>query len=377
MQKKIYVAEAAAAAAAQVPMMMAAILPYPYRFEITSLDLTTGKVQWSAEYEHTFTPGTTRVRAVGDHLFLYYGNRMLGCFDLATGKQLWEDGAKHIGSGSLPLPLEMAKGRLIYASADVEAMDPETQAVGWRIEKLGKITGILVHDGVAVAIGEKMMAAVDSATGTERWRRKTHGHTTNLIWDRESDGLLYADWKGLHSVERITGKTLRDLPLKAENPPYHLRWASPECVLAIGYHETEGVSLKTGQRLLTEGKLTALFRAEAFLDNWPLPEDGQELERMVPEPTGEAEWERIRKGTLLAKEWLKNMEESLSEGDVARDVYQTESADGKRKIWWVDGKTNQQIVIRPAAEQHDVSRPFGNVYGVKDKMLWAARIKEN
>jgi hypothetical protein len=271
----------------------------------------------------------------------------------------------------------MANGRLIYASKEVEAVDPVTQAVGWKIEGLGKVTGIFVRDGVAVAIGEKMMAAVDSASGVERWRKKTHGHTTNLIWDKESDGLLYADWKGFHSVERNSGKTLLDAPLQVESQPYQLRRASAECVLTIAYHETNCVSLKTGKKLFTEGKLTALFRGEAFLDDWPMPADGQEQLRMIQAPSGEAEWESIRKGTLLTAAWLKKMEASLASPDGFMDVFQTETEDGRQKIWWVDGGTSREMVIRPTAGQHDVSRPFGNVYAVQDKMFWAARIKEN
>ena len=353
------------------------MLPYPYRFELERLDLAMGKVQWSMEYPHTFTPGTTSVRAFGDHFFVYFGNRFLGCVDLANGNVVWEDGAKHLWSGSLPLPLQTANGRLIYVSKEVQAIDPETEKVAWIIEDLGKITGIYVHDGLAVAIGEKRMAAVDTASGAERWSKRTHGHTTNLVLEESSDALLYMDWKGLHRVERTTGKSLLDAKLQTDTPPYYLRKAGPKAVVAIGYNNTYGYDTEDGKLLFTEAKLNALFRSDAFLDDWPLPGDGQELVRMVPPPFGDAEWESVHRLTLLSAAALQNLVASATDLDGVLDVYQTEPEKGTPKIWWVDGKTNKQMVIRPTATQHDVSRAMGNVFAVNGKMLWAARIEAN
>jgi hypothetical protein len=377
-QKKILVAEAAAAVTSEVPFLFAAgVFPYPYRFELERLDLATGRVQWSMEYPHTFTPGTTSVRAFGDHFFVYFGNRFLGCVDLANGNVAWEDGAKHLWSGSLPLPLEMANGRLIYVSKEVQAIDPETEKAAWTIEDLGKITGIFVHDGLAVAIGEKRMAAVETASGAERWSKKTHGHTTNLVWEGSSDTLLYMDWRGLHRAERTTGKSLLDAKLQTDTPPYYLRKAGPKAVVAIGYHETDGYDTENGKLLFAEAKLSALFRSDACLDDWPLPADGQELVRMVPAPFGDAEWENVHRLTRLSAAALQNLIASATDLDGVLDVYQTEPEKGAAKIWWVDGKTNKQMIIRPTATQHDVSRAMGNVFAVNGKMLWAARIEVN
>jgi outer membrane protein assembly factor BamB len=377
-QKKIFAAEAAGAAmAVEFSPLVLSALPFPYRFELERLDLATGKVQWNEEYPRTFGPGATSVNAIGDHLFVYFGNHFLGCVDLANGKVLWEDGAKHLWSGSPPLPMRMANGRLIYGSKEVQAIDPETEKVAWIIEDLGEVTGIFVHDGLAVAIGEKRMAAVDTTTGAERWSRKTHGHTTNLLWEKGTETLLYMDWKGLHRAERTTGKSLLDAKLQTDTPPHYLRMAGPKAVVAIGCNETDCYNTETGTKLFTEAKLSALFRAEAFLDNWPLPEDGQGLVRMVPVPSVDEEWESIRQWTLLSATELQNMAESATQQDGLLDVYQTETEKGERRIWWVDGQTNRQMVIRPAAKQHDVSRQLGTVFAVNGKTLWAAKIEMN
>jgi hypothetical protein len=373
------ITEAAVAAASQVPFLFAsgAIFPYPYRFELESLDQATGKVQWSGEYPRTFTPGTTSVTAFGNHLFVYFGNSFLGCLDLVSGRVLWEEGAKHLWSGDLRLPLQVAGGQLIYASHNVQAIDPQTEKVAWTIEDLGKVTGIFLHDGLVVAIGEKRMAAVDSASGTERWRTKTYGHTTNLLWDQRSDTLLYMDWKGFHRVQRATGKSLLDAKLKTDKPPYYLKMAGSDAVVAVGYNETNGYDAKNGTLLFTEAKLTALYRGEAALDNWPLPEDGQDLLQANSIPLGNESWEGIRRRTLLPGAVLQKIQESTSLDDGLFDVYRTGQEGGEPKIWWVDGETNRQVVIRPTAQHHDVSRPLGNVFAVDEKILWAARILMN
>jgi outer membrane protein assembly factor BamB len=378
LQKKAVAAEAVGSAfLLEFSPVMMAVLPHPYRLELERLDLATGKVRWNEEYPRTFTPGVTSVRALGIHLFVYFSNRLLGCIDLETGKVLWEEGTKHFGSRSLPLPLQMANGRLIYGSKSVKAVDPETGREAWTIEKLGKVTGVFVHDGLAVAIGEKRIVAVETASGAERWRKKTDGHTTNLVWEKGSDTLLYSDWKGLHRVERTTGKALLSAQMHIDTPPHYLRMASLGCVVAIGYNETDCFNTDTGKLLFSEAKLNALFRAEAFLDDWPMPEDGQEFVRMVPMPSGREEWESIRQRTLLSAVALQNMEKSAAEPDGLLDVYQTGTEEGPQKIWWVDGQTNRQMVIRPAAKQHDVSRPLRIVFAVDGKTLWAARIVMN
>jgi outer membrane protein assembly factor BamB len=127
-QKKILGPEVVASLVTPAPGSFALgnLLPYPYRFEFERMDLASGKILWSKEYEHTLTPGPTSVRAFGDYLFVYFSNHMLACLDTASGKLLWEDGSKHFGSGSLSLPLQMANGWLVYGSSDVQAVDPGT-----------------------------------------------------------------------------------------------------------------------------------------------------------------------------------------------------------------------------------------------------------
>lgn len=375
LQKRVLAEEMVFGSGMQFPFFLDPFLfPYPYRFEIERHDLATGKLQWSMEYPHTFTPGTAVVQALGGNVYIYFGNKMLACVDGASGKVLLEDGSKHIGGGDLPLPLNLADGHLIYFSGTVKAVDPATGKQAWTIEKLGKVTGVFVHDGLAVALGEEHIAAVSTADGTERWRFKTHGRTTNLVWDRATDTLLYTDWKGLHRIQRTTGQSLLKAALKLDEPPYFLRAAGPDTLLGSGFHSTYGVSAKTGQVLFTEAKLSALFTSDPVLDEWPQPEEGQVWTPTTSVPSGDTEWAGVLQHSLLSTATLDRLRKFADGERLPLDVFQTETEDGARKTWWMDPQNDQQRTIRPAAKQHDVDRSLGNVFAVDGKTLWAADI---
>lgn len=367
-QKKVLTAEIVASSISRVPFVM-----YPYRFEIARLDLATGKVLWSTEYERTFTPGTGSVQAIDDHLFIYFGNRLMGCMRLQDGKFLWEEGAKHFGSVSLVLPVEVADGKLIYGSEYVRAVDPETQKEDWSIEELGKVTGILVRRGLAVALGENNIAAVETATGKEVWRRKTHGHTTNLLWDRATDTVLYTDGKGLHSIERPRGKPLLDTQLHVESLPMYILLASPEVLVTISEAEVCAYNFKTGKKLFAMGKLTGFFRSDAVLDAWPLPDHGEDFVGMSRPPETDAEWEAVRKATLLAPEALKGYED-LSRAADDLEAYETTVEGRIAKTWWIDPKTNEKVELSLAGSQTDVDRRAGMVIEVDGITIRGASI---
>lgn len=218
-------------------------LIYPFRLEFQRLDPITGKVEWSVEYPRTFYPGLVSMSATSNHMFVNYSNGIVGSIDLATGKQMWEEGSKTMGSNSPPLSLEMANGRLIYGVKSVRAVDPATNQVGWEIDKLGKITGISVCDGVAVAIGDHNVAAVDAGSGTQLWRKKAYGHGTNIVWEKQSDALVYVDGKGLHTADRRTGKALLEARLQRDYHPFYIRLASRDAVVTIARDEVSAYNL--------------------------------------------------------------------------------------------------------------------------------------
>jgi len=151
-----------------------------------------------------------------------------------------------------------------------------------------------------VAIGHNRVAAVDEQTGEERWRKKTHSHTTNLQWDKQSDAILYADERGLHSVQRITGKSLLDARLHGQISPYFIRLASPEAVVTIAADEVSAYNFKTGKKLFTEGKLFSFFRSYAFQDHWPMLDDGQDLRPPTLKAPDKGQWNGAPEGTLLS-----------------------------------------------------------------------------
>lgn len=371
-QRRILTAEVVASTVSHVPFVM-----YPYRFEMQRMDLATGKVQWTAEYERTFTPGTGSVQAIGAHLLIYFGNRLMGCVSLEDGKFLWEDGSKHFGNASAVLPVETADGKLIYSSEYVRAIDAATQKEEWSIEQLGKVTGIFVHGGLAVALGEKNIAAAETATGKEIWRQKTHGHTANLLWEKTSDSITYTDSKGLHSVERSTGKALLEANLHVEALPIYIWLGGPAVVVTMSVAEVCAYSIKTGKKLFTMGKLTGFFRSDAVLDAWPLPERGEDVAGMSRPPETDQEWEGARKATLLTTEGFKKVEERFSLEGTELNAYETTVEGRLAKTWWIDPKRNEKVEISPSGSQTDVDRQAGIVIEMDGNAMRGAAIVEN
>ena len=383
LEKKRFAEEiiAAAAVSTQVPLVGFFMTPYPYHFEFLRMDAGTGKTKWSSEYNRLFTPGTARVRATDEQVLLYFGNRLMGSLSLESGKLLWEDGEKSSGSVRYPLPAAWEKGKLIYSSEYLRAVDPGTQKESWSLEELGKVTGIVVRDGLAIALGENKMAAADIESGKERWRIKTHGHTSNLVWNKASDTLIYVDGKGLHMAEAETGKTVRDIPLRAESWPWQVRLASKDTAVTIAVGEVCAYNLKTGVKVASEGKLKTFFRADAHMDNWPMPEDGQELEGMTTLPSTKEEWDGLRKTSILDTATQKSLEEQTANGE-SLEGFETEketqemngSQKSVSKIWWIDARTNEEVEITPAALHHDVDRRAGLVFAVNGHQIWSASI---
>ena len=383
-QKKEFVAEKVAMMATGLPFSAYYPVPYPFRFELVRIDLTSGRQRWHTEYERTFTPGTASVQRMAGQLFIYFGNRVMTAIDLEDGKFLWEDGQKHFGNGNVALPVAKANGKLIYSSDYVRAVEPATQSEAWTLEELGKVSGIVHLNGFVVALGDRNIAKADAATGKEAWRKKTHGHTSNLLWDRTSDALIYADGKGLHRIEAATGNTLVDTPLRVESWPSHVRLASPDVVVTIAPQEVCAYDAKAGKKLFSEGRLKAFFSADSALNNWPMPEDGEELDAISLIPAENGDWEKLRKASLLTPERISSLEVRSESRAEYLEAYETETETTKpngqttvgRKVWWIDPKTNQKVEIAPSGEHHDVNRRTGMVFAVNNIQLWGAKIAD-
>ena len=386
-QRRVLAAEAAATALAATQIPFAPVLvKYPYRFELARIDLGTGIAKWNTEYERTFTPGTENIKTFAGRLFIYVGNRVMTSISLADGKFEWEDGKGHLGTIQAALPFEMVNGELIYKSECVRGIDPATQKELWSLEDLGKVTGLTFGKGLAVALGEKAIAAMDLETGKERWRSKVNGGATNLLWDKASDSVIYIDKKGLHSLEAQTGKTILDAPLSVASWPSQIRLASPELVVTIAEKEVCGYNFKTGRKFFGEGNLVAFFRANTAIDAWPRPANGQAFDSMSRPPANEEEWTGLRKTSLLEPETLKQFEEREG-SEESLEAFETETqvetlgvvdrtVKTVRKLWWIDRKTNQKVEITPSGDHHEVDRRLGMVFAVNNVQMWGARVEQ-
>lgn len=351
----------------------AGIRTYPFRFSFQLVDLLTGQVQWAAEYPHIFALGAVSLTAFGDHLFIYYGNSILGCVDITNGKPLWEEGSKFMGSARPPLPLVMADGRLVYALKEtVRAVDPATNQPTWNIEGLGKISWLHVYEDLLLAIGDDNAAAVDIKTGIERWRVRTYGHTSNLAWDKPSDTIIYTDGKGLHTLERATGKSLLGVPLQNIYNPVQVILASPDAVVLVSTDETAAYNFKSGKQLFLAGKLTGYFRPFTLLGGSPISEDPLGFLPSVEPTSEEAVIGRLRKNSLLPSSTLDRIESDSNLPQSQIEAFETEPGSGATTTWWLDPLTDRQIQFHISDNLHVVNRPLGMVFAVNAKQLWAA-----
>jgi outer membrane protein assembly factor BamB len=372
LQRKVLAAEAAASGAAHLPL---ALYPYPFRFEFRRLDPLTGKTQWSAEYPHTLNIGSFNLAAFGDHLLLYFANSILGCVDLANGSRLWEVGSKKLMSASPSLPLEFADTRLIYVLKDVRATDPATNQLAWKIDRLGKVTGLSLHDGLLAALGDEHIAAVDVKTGAERWRAKTHGHTTNLLWNEQTSSLIYADAKGLHSIEFATGKALLDAPLRDIYHPSSALLASPDAVVLIATDQVAAYNSKTGTKLFSAGKLYGFSRASMYQAHFPIPEkERQVLIPVVENTSDEVIPDYLSHDTLLPDSVFSRWESyvHLTQGQL--DAYETQPQPAVTMTWWLDPQADRQIQFQISGDLHEINRPAGIAFAVVGNQLMAATL---
>jgi hypothetical protein len=364
--------------------------PYPFHFKFNCIDLFTGKTMWATEYPLLLNPGFHNLQVFGDQLFLQSfqpDKIVVGRIDSSNGNILWNDVQQLFTSAVIPtpssaspispVPLEWLNDRLIYAEKNVYSVDPASQHVTWQIEKLGRITGLVARDNFLVALGGKKVAAADPNTGIGAWDQETHSDTTNLLWEKESDSLIYGDRDGIHILDRATGKTLKDIAFDSHQQHVSLRLGSPEVVIAIAESEVSGFNLRTGKRVLAHGKLKAFYSPYSFLDQWPLPDAGQEIFSPDFRRSLVDNWEAIREKSLLPAAALARLRAYSSVVEGSGDAYETEAADGQSKIWWIDPRTGGPKEIPIADGRHDVSGALRMVFAVDGKILSGASIPAN
>ena len=377
LQRKRMAGEAAASAAlaAATKAGVLALPPdYPIRYEFRRLDALDGQVQWSSEFPHTFSSPIQSLLRAGDILFVDVGHTSVGSVSLSDGKYFVREISKWSGKGDMPRPLLAVDRQVFYGHDTIAAVDVGNDKVNWETDTLGRVTGVIAENNGIIALGEHQIVALDAQTGEEHWSEKTHGHTTNLVWDKASDTLVYADGKGLHVLECATGKSRLRVPWVDDQRWHEIRVASPETVVLFGSEHVRAYNFKTGKELFEEGKVKAFFRPCEFADHWPAPENGQDS-GMFAAQLSQEEWDAVQKVTLLSKSLFHRLDACAGP---YMDAFETEGEPGKTRLWWVDEKDNQQVGFRLLGPHHDVSRSLGMVFGVDNKdwnRIWGAAIK--
>jgi outer membrane protein assembly factor BamB len=166
-----------------------------YKFEVTCLDRTSGKVLWTQTAlesrpkiaaHSTNTYATETPATDGERIFAYFGMHGLYCYDL-TGKELWKKDlgtySTAMGFGTAASPV--ADGERVYVQVDNEE--------------------------------KSFLVALEAKTGKEAWRASRSERTTYcspILWKNKSrTELVCGGGRKVTSYEPATGKVLWELTL--------------------------------------------------------------------------------------------------------------------------------------------------------------------
>jgi outer membrane protein assembly factor BamB len=356
------------------------IYTYPFKIELERLNPSTGKSAWNSEYSTTFHFDSHSIVASENHLLVFFDNSILASFDLKNGKFLWEDGSSRFGGKSLGIPLLISNGRVIYGRNHVVyAIDPSTGLADWRIEDTGKISGLSLCDGMVIVSGSKKVAAVDAATGVQRWSETPHGYVSNLLWDKHSDIIFYADFRGLHGLERTTGKQVFLSKSRSVYEPYMIRRESPEAIVILGIDGISAYNFKKDSEIYATRKLLAFYPGYTFHDRWPMPMLGEDL--TVPQERNPVSIFSggVSDDTLLSGDALERTKASVGDAEANLDAFRTVNELGRERFWWIDPESNLLgiLIYGAAGGQQEVSRPLGMVFAADGKRIWGSKILRN
>jgi hypothetical protein len=203
--------------------------PYPSHLIFQRVNPLTGATAWTTECPHIHN-----LQFLGDQLLLNKGNGPFSVLNLTSGKitREYTPAQYDLDNFLLPALADIPDHQVIYAGKQLDCVSLNSFQLRWQIHKLGKITNISQFGDLTLAMGSHHLVALEPKSGSERWRKKTSSPATELLWDKDSDTLLYADHVGLHSVNRSTGKVQMERHLEGEFVAHlsaapALMWSSP------------------------------------------------------------------------------------------------------------------------------------------------------
>ncbi len=198
------------------------------------------KVRWRARVGNGYSgPAVAAGRVfVTDHQFRPEVERVM-CFDEATGRPIWEhsyptDYANmEYGNGPRATPtLQDGKVYTLGTQGHVTCLDAATGQLVWKRDSVKEFKGVglrygysaapLVIDGMVIVYPDgkpdACVVALDSNTGTERWRAlgERSSYSAPLVVNAGGTRQLIA-WTGdsIASLEPATGKIFWQVPRKA------------------------------------------------------------------------------------------------------------------------------------------------------------------
>lgn len=196
---------------------------------VMALDVATGSVRWSNGDEPAGYSCPIPVTIGASRQIVVFSARSISGFALATGKRLWSHPWTTDWDVHAAAPIFVPPNRVFYSSGyrtgsallEITGSDRE----GWKASEVWASKGLknqfsssVIVDGTIYGFDNRVLKAVELATGKDRWKLQGLGHGTVLVADgklvvlseRGQLALATLDpvaWRELSSFQLFSTKT--------------------------------------------------------------------------------------------------------------------------------------------------------------------------
>jgi hypothetical protein len=230
----------------------------------------------------------------------------------------------------------------------------------------------VLHQNLLLGTGAGGAFAIDSRTGTLRWKIRSTGTATEPVLYPRENAVVFFDKKRLFVVDVETGKVLRRTAHGFGTEPRFIRSMGGKFVVAMGDINAVLYNIETGEYVTALPKPTAEFPSVNFVvkqhpADFGAPNAGGDLTRQLQDG-----WDKIsRDGEKSQADQIgiTRLKSFLAVDSSA--VYGEKSAGDSWKLWCVNPTTGAVQQITASGSQADASSALGLAYFVHNTKLRA------
>jgi hypothetical protein len=228
---------------------------------------------------------------------------------------------------------------------------------------------MIVNQGLILGSGDRGAFAVDSSNGTVRWKVSANGKSTNPIYSKEENALIFCDRADFIKVDASTGKVILRVPHALASDPKYFLLLGSHFVVAGGNGNAVVINVSTGELAarFPEPDPELRFSPLEFLLSQP-PTDF--IEKLMDDKTEPPVDPAKATVTDVAFGQLKALINHKSMLFGKSDLVDTD-------YWLVNGDTGAVRQFRLAGTQAQVDPSFRLIYLILDDRLRAAELPAN